>query len=55
MTQLKNPHNLFFEELMSRIDVSRDFLQNYLPNEIVRKLDFSTLEISKDTFVDQEL
>lgn len=55
MTQLKNPHNLFFEELMSRTEVCRDFLQNYLPDEIVRQLDFSTLEIKKDTFVDEEL
>ncbi|MGB0383789.1 MAG: Rpn family recombination-promoting nuclease/putative transposase [Ardenticatenaceae bacterium] len=51
----KNPHNLFFEELMSRTEVCQDFLQNYLPDEIVRELDFSTLEISKDTFVDEEL
>ena len=55
MTQLKNPHDLFFQELMGRIEVSTDFLQNYLPDEIVRQLDFSTLEISKDTFVDEEL
>ena len=55
MNQLNNPHDHFFQELMERKDVGEDFLQNYLPEEIVRQLDFSTLEISKDSFVDEEL
>ena len=55
MNQLNNAHDHFFGELMERKDVGQDFLENYLPDEIVRQLDFSTLKISKDSFVDPEL
>jgi hypothetical protein len=40
---------------MSRKEAVRTFLRNHLDKEIVDLLDFSTLEIKKDTFVDQEL
>lgn len=32
-----------------------DFLRNYLPEDVVRLLDFSNLEISKDSFIEKDL
>ncbi len=40
---------------MGRKNDGTDSFENYLPPEIVRQLEFSTLEISKDSFVDEEL
>ncbi len=56
MTQktIQNPHDKFFKTTFARKDTARSFLQTYLPANIVPELDFSTFEISKDTFVDEE-
>ncbi len=54
MTQIRKVHDKFIRDLMSRKQVVRDFLRNYLDKELVELLDLSTLEIKKDTFVDQE-
>jgi predicted transposase/invertase (TIGR01784 family) len=48
---LLNPHDHFFKDLFSRREAARDFLQNYLPVEIVNLLDLSSLEINKDSFI----
>ncbi len=55
MTEIRKAHDKFIRDLMSRKEVVRDFLRNYLDKELVSLLDLSTLEIKKDTFVDQEL
>jgi predicted transposase/invertase (TIGR01784 family) len=55
MAELLNPHDRFFKEVFSRQDVARDFLQHYLPTDVVASFDLSTLETIKDTFIDQEL
>ena len=52
---LSNPHDSFFKELFSRPEVAADFLANYLPPEIAAALDLSSLEIVKDSFVDEAL
>lgn len=52
---LSNPHDHFFKEIFSRQENARSFLQHYLPPEITPLLDFSTLEISKDSFIDPTL
>lgn len=53
--QLSNPHDRFFKEVFSRQEIVVDFLRNYLPPEMAPRLDFSTLEASKDSFIDVEL
>jgi predicted transposase/invertase (TIGR01784 family) len=55
MTDLRNPHDSFFKEIFSRPEHARDFLQHYLPAEVAALLDLSTLDISKDSFVDPDL
>ena len=55
MTEIKKAHDKFIRDLMSRKPVVQDFLRYYLDQELVNLLDLSTLEIKKDTFVDEEL
>ncbi len=55
MSDISQPHDKFFRELFSRPDVSSDFLRNYLPPEVVRHIDTQSLELSKDSFIDNEL
>jgi predicted transposase/invertase (TIGR01784 family) len=55
MSELRNPHDLFFRETFSRPDVALDFLEHYLPAQVLQTVDLNTLELQKDTFVDPEL
>ncbi|MGH9833346.1 MAG: Rpn family recombination-promoting nuclease/putative transposase [Blastocatellia bacterium] len=55
MSYLTNPHDHFFKDLFSRPEVAADFLANYLPPEIVAALDLGSLELIKDSFVDDAL
>ena len=55
MSDLINPHDRFFKDLLSRPEAATDFLSNYLPPEIAASLDLSAPEIVKDSFIDEEL
>jgi predicted transposase/invertase (TIGR01784 family) len=55
MSYLTNPHDHFFKDLFSRPEVAADFLANYLPPEVVAALDLGSLELIKDSFVDEAL
>lgn len=50
-----NPHDKFFKASFSDIDTAKDFLDNYLPSELRKRIDLGTLEAAKGSFVDQEL
>ncbi|WP_256208202.1 Rpn family recombination-promoting nuclease/putative transposase [Halanaerobium congolense] len=32
-----------------------DFLENYLPNNILKEIDLTDIKVAKDSFVDEEL
>ncbi|MGB4201313.1 MAG: Rpn family recombination-promoting nuclease/putative transposase, partial [Thermotogota bacterium] len=36
MVKITNPHDKFFKEVMSHIEIARDFLMQYLPPEKAR-------------------
>jgi predicted transposase/invertase (TIGR01784 family) len=55
MSELRNPHDLFFRETFSSLEVARDFISEYLPAEVVSVLDLNSLEIQKDSFIDNDL
>ena len=55
MSDLSNPHDRFFKETFSRIEVARDLLANYLPPEVVAILDLDSLEAQADSFIDADL
>lgn len=55
MNIINNPHDLIFKETMGDIDVFKDFILNYLPEEVISKIDLNNIQIVKDSFVEKEL
>lgn len=53
--KIQNVHDKFFKEMFGRIEIVEDFLNNYLPKDLVDLIDVNTLEPQKDSFVNKEL
>ncbi len=53
--KIQNPHDKFFKETFGKSEVAKDFLNNYLPQEIREIVNIDTLEPQKDSFVNEEL
>ena len=53
--KIQNPHDKFFKETFGKVEVAKDFLNNYLPGSIMKIVDMSTLEPQKDSFINKEL
>ncbi len=53
--QINNPHDQFFRAAFSRPDVAKSFLTNYLSPELAAKINLDSLEITQESFVDEEL
>ncbi len=51
----KEPHDTFFRQLLAQPAMVADFVQNYLPAEVVALLDLTKLQPERDTFVDPRL
>jgi predicted transposase/invertase (TIGR01784 family) len=54
-TKVQNPHDKFFKDTFSNRLVTRDFLENYLPEPILKMVDLNELEIQNSSHVDEEL
>ena len=50
-----NPHDKLFRKTYGDKENARSFLTNYLPAQVLKLVDLSTLEISKDSFIEKEL
>ncbi|WP_257490761.1 Rpn family recombination-promoting nuclease/putative transposase [Anaerosalibacter massiliensis] len=55
MKEVSNPHDKFFKEVFGKVEVTKDFIENYLPKNILRVIDTSTLEPQKDGFITEDL
>ncbi len=55
MREPLNLHDRYFQETFSHREIAESFLRNNLPHSLVQHLDFSTLTIVKDSFVDKDL
>lgn len=53
MTEISNPHDRFFKDVLSRREAAQDFVLYYLPADVAALLDIESLVVSKDTFVDK--
>lgn len=53
--KIQNPHDKFFKETLGNVGVAKDFLNHYLPQNIMQVIDVNTLEPQKDSFIDEEL
>jgi predicted transposase/invertase (TIGR01784 family) len=54
-TKVQNPHDKFFKDTFSNPLVVRDFVENYLPEPILKLVDLNELEIQNGSHVDEEL
>jgi len=52
---ITNPHDRFFARIFSEKQNAVDFLSHYLPPQVLELLDLDSVEIAKDSFVDEEL
>ncbi|MBW1650417.1 MAG: Rpn family recombination-promoting nuclease/putative transposase [Deltaproteobacteria bacterium] len=55
MVDIKNSHDKLFKETLSDISNARDYFRHYLPANILNIINLDTLEIRKDSFIDEEL
>ena len=54
-SQINTPHDKLFRKSMQIPNVAKEFLLMHLPCDIKNKIDYSTLEILPDTFIDETL
>ena len=52
---VNDPHDRFFRETFSRRDVAEGFLRGYLPPAVAERIDWNSLDIAKDSFVEKAL
>lgn len=55
MIELTSAHDKFISKALERSDTARDIIGNHLPANIREHLDFSTLAMVKDSFIDEKL
>jgi predicted transposase YdaD len=55
MDKITNPHDKFFKEVFTRWDTAEEFLQMYLPGDLVTLIELDSLEYTKDSFIDKHL
>ena len=54
-TDIANPHDAFFKEIFSQKKYVENFIQVALPENIKNKLDFKTLKLDNNSYIDEEL
>ncbi len=52
---MNNPHDRLFREVWSNLENVRGFLHNYLPGSVLTLMDLESLEICKDSFIEEDL
>ena len=55
MNQLNNPHDKFFKETFSRLEVAQSFIEEVFPTDLLERLNLSALKRVNDSFTDAEL
>ncbi len=55
MHKIYNPHDRFFRQSLSDVQIARDFFEVHLPRGILAKIDLNSLVICKESYIDEEL
>jgi predicted transposase YdaD len=55
MDKVNNPHDKMIRETLSRKETAMDFFTNYLPENILAHMDMKSLEMTKDSFIEEDL
>jgi predicted transposase/invertase (TIGR01784 family) len=53
--EIQNPHDQFVRGVFSKPKIAKAFMANYLPSEIVGKLNLDSLKMTQESFVDEDL
>lgn len=52
---VNNPHDAYFKATFGKIDFAKDFLNNYLPQELISYINIETLSPEPTTYLTKEL
>lgn len=52
---LNQPHDKYFRGTFGKVSFASDFLQSYLPKDLLNIIDMDTLEPQKDSYLDKQL
>lgn len=55
MNQINNPHDKFFKETFSRLEIAQSFIEEVFPPDLLERLNLSALKRVNDSFTDEEL
>ena len=55
MSDIANPHDRLFKEVLGHVSAAQDVARNYLPQTIVQRLNLDSMELVKDSWVDPEV
>ena len=53
--ELNNPHDKFFKRALAIVAIARPMLENFLPKDLLDKLNLDTLEIDPNSYINDEL
>ncbi len=52
---VQNPHDRFFRESFGRIEIAQNYLEEYLPSDVLNVLDLTDLQLQDGSFIDEEM
>ncbi len=52
---IQNPHDRFFRESFGRIEITQNYLEEYLPQEVLDVLELTDLQLQDGSFIDEEM
>ncbi len=52
---IKNPHDRFFKSTMTDLEIAKDYMRNFLPPEVVEKLQLEQLSLETTNYISDEL
>lgn len=55
MTKIATPHDAFFKEVLTNKLIAKEFLQKHLPESISAVVDYNSLTICKESFIEPSL
>ena len=54
-SNIQNPHDKLFKAALQYPDLAKEFIQTHLPESILKKINLNSIEVSPNTFIDEEL
>lgn len=55
MESMKKAHDKYYKETFGNVAIAGEFIQKHLPKSITDLIEMHTLEVQKDSFIDQEM